>query len=98
MPTNWTSSASVTAARTVDVGHLIDTLLREDHPDARPFLQPLGLVDDELLTGVYFMVEGVDVPARLLGLQCLATYYRSHGDVRLAAEIALGLISAFEQL
>lgn len=77
----------------IDAWDLLKSVRANDRSHIETLLQPLG---DTAAQARYFLLEGVDLHARFLGVQLLANSLRDQGDMITNEEIARALFRALE--
>lgn len=87
-----------TAAGTIDLRQLIDALVKGDAHAATAMIEQLQVPHGEARPGGEIGFDPPDLELRLLNAQALAIDFEWNGDIRMAAELSLALIDAFEAL
>jgi tetratricopeptide (TPR) repeat protein len=81
----------------MDIGGLIQALRDEDQQVIDQNLGELIELEGNILSGVYFMRHGFDYYQRLMGVQALAGFYRSRGEIIASMELASALFEVLAQ-
>lgn len=76
-----------------DAWDLLKSVRVNDQPHLKTLLEPLG---DTAAQARYFLLEGLDLQTRFLGVQVLANSLRGQGDMITSAEVAGALFRALE--
>ena len=80
----------------MDIGGLINALHDGDQQAIDQSLGGLIELEANILSGIYFMRQGHDYYTRLVGLQSLAGFYRSRGELIASMELASALFNVLE--
>lgn len=81
----------------VDLGGLLQALRTGDQQAIDHNLGDLLELEDNVMSGIYFMRHGHDYYQRLMGFQTLAGFYRNRGELITSIKLAYALFEVLEQ-